>query len=383
MIGRCCLGRPDPSLQTRSIIRLLQFRKAMRVVLLKSKDEILKTIAKKEQRDKAAQILAAAETDHFWNGLQRLVQNLLPVRVALRSLESDSARLDQVTEQFGILANHFNYSAAMTAALEKRWAKMDQKLFLLAYALHPARQLKNINLQLPFAYASNIAEYATELYQRVFGSTEEEDSHIFQQMAEYLGKQGQFAGSVLRYTDPQADPQSFWFLMAQSAPQLSKLAVYLFQIAVNSAAVERLFSAFGNIQTKRRNSIVHARVQKMAQIKATLPPKPRSAGTQYLSAKASTRAFKLSEADAQKQQDQATNQTEQQYVDGPADLLVEAQQLDQVVQEFKEQVDEDEADDADYANAPAASRCSIAALFVDMPEYDLNLLFEDDLEDAE
>ncbi len=30
-----------------------------------------------------------------------------------------------------------------------------------------------------------------------------------------------------------------------------------------------------------------------------------------------------------------------------------------------------------------AARCSIAALFVDMPEYDLTLLFEDDLEDAE
>lgn len=158
---------------------------------------------------------------------QQLVQNLLPVRVALKSLESDSARLDQVTEQFGNLANHFSYSAAMTAALEKHWAKMDQKLFLLAYALHPARQLKHINSQLPFAYTSNIAEYATELYQRLFGSTEEEDSHIFQQMAEYLGKQGQFAGSVPRYTDPQADPQSFWLLMAQSAPQLSKLAILL------------------------------------------------------------------------------------------------------------------------------------------------------------
>ena len=118
--------------------------------------------------------------DHFWHGLQQMVQNLLPVRVALRSVESDSARLDQVTEQFGNLANHFSYSASMTAALEKRWAKMDQKLFLLAYALHPARQLKHINAQLAFAYTSNIAEYATELYQRLFGSTEEEDSLIFQ-----------------------------------------------------------------------------------------------------------------------------------------------------------------------------------------------------------
>ena len=159
---------------------------------------------------------------------------------------------------------------------------------------------------------------------------------------------------------PRADPQSFWFLMAQSTPQLSKLAIYLFRIAVNSAAVERIFSAFGNMQTKRRNRFVRAKVHKMAQIKATLPPKPRSASkvadNQYLSANASARTSKLGDADAQKQQDQATMQTEQQYVDGPADLLVEAQQLDEVVQDFKEQVDEDEAVGGDYANAPAAAR---------------------------
>lgn len=378
-----CLTRWDS--QIAAIIRLLQFKKAMRGVLLRRKDEILATIAKKAQRDKASELLSVAETDLFWHGLQQMVQNMLPIRVALRSVESDSARLDQVLEQYGSLANHFSYSESMTAALEKRWSKMDQGLFLLAYTLHPARQMQHINQKLAFAFTNNIAQYATELYQRFFGGTEEEGNSVFTQVAEYLAKRGQFASSLPRFKDPKADPQTFWFLMEQSAPELSKLAIHLFQIAVNSAAVERLFSAFGNIQTKRRNRFVHERVQKIAQIKATLPAKPRSdskaAGNQYLSAKPSTRASKLSAADAQKQLEQAASQTEQQYVDGPADLLVAAEQVDEVLQDFQQQVQEDEEDDDDYANTSSSKRCSIAELFIGMPEYDLNLLFEDDLED--
>jgi len=160
--------------------------KAMRVVLLRRKDEILATIAKKAQRDKASELLSVAETDLFWHGLQQMVQNMLPIRVALRSVESDSARLDQVLEQYGSLANHFSYSESMTAALEKRWSKMDQGLFLLAYTLHPARQMQHINQKLAFAFTNNIAQYATELYQRFFGGTEEEGNSVFTQVAEYL-----------------------------------------------------------------------------------------------------------------------------------------------------------------------------------------------------
>ena len=105
------------------------FKKAMRVVLLKTKDEIIGTFTKKDQRNKASELLSVAETDGFWNGLQLMVQNLLPIKVALRSVESNSARLDQVQEQYGSLANHFSYSECMTTPLEKRWSKMDQRLF--------------------------------------------------------------------------------------------------------------------------------------------------------------------------------------------------------------------------------------------------------------
>ena len=68
-------------------------------------------------------------------------------------------------------------------------------------------------------------------------------------------------------------------------------------------------------------------------------------------------------------------------MDGAADLLVAAEQVDEVLQDFQQQADEDEADDDDYVDDSCDERCSIAALFVNMPKSDLDLLFEDDLED--
>ena len=96
---------------------------------------------------------------------------MLCIRIAIRVLESDSARLDQVLEQFAKLAAHYLGVEYMEASLEKRWAKMDQKLFLVAYVLHPHRRLKYINPELPFSYTFTIAEYASTLYDRFFTAT--------------------------------------------------------------------------------------------------------------------------------------------------------------------------------------------------------------------
>jgi len=164
--------------------------------------------------------------------------------------------------------------------------------------------------------------------------------------------------------------------MAQSAPQLSKLALHLFQIAVNSAAVERLFSAFGNIQTKRRNKFVIARLEKLAQIKATLPPKPRPvskqpAGNQYLSTRSVVRDKETISAELA----EVTRQNDSEYADGADDLMVAGEQVTEVMAEYNMQLSEDAKDDADFQ--PNPNRVPLAVLFVNMPEFDVNLLFDE------
>ena len=259
---------------------------------------------------------------------------------------------------------------------------MDHKLSLLAYVLHPARHLQHINKDLETAHSSNIATYAEELYERLLGGSAEDHSAVFKQTALYLGRQGAFKNIIPKYVDTKEDPSIFWSLMAQTTPHLAQLATHLSQVAVNSAAVERLFSSFLHIQTTRRHRLVHERVQKIAAIKAMLPAKPRSASKpaadQYLGAKPVTRAAKLTGQGAARQLADATADTKQQFVDGAEDMLVDAQQVDEAPASYWQQVNDDEADDAEYS--AGTDSCVLAELFVDMPAFDLNLLFEDEID---
>ena len=283
------------------------------------------------------------------------------------------------------MANHFSYSPLMMDSLEKRWAKMEQKLFLLAYVLHPARMLQHINPKLEFAYSCNIATYAGELYERLFSdSTAADSSEVFKQVACYLGMKGAVANSIPKYTNSKEDPGTFWSLMKQSTPQLARLATQLSQVAVNSAAVERLFSAFLNIQTKRRNKLVHERVHKIAAIKALLPvkrrPKKKPAGQQYLGRRPNTRGASLSGEAAQIQLTAASEKTQQQFLDGGEDMVEEAEQVQGFVDDYCQQVGEDEADDVEYVVQSSSTRCKLADLFADMPAFDLELLFEHEVD---
>ena len=74
--------------------------------------------------------------------------------------------------------------------------------------------------------------------------------------------------------------------------------------------MERLLSAFGNIQTKQRNNFVLDRLQKLAMIKAMLPAKPAM----------------------------THRQNDSEYVDGANDLMVAGKQVQQVMVEYKTQL---------------------------------------------
>lgn len=53
-------------------------------------------------------------------------------------------------------------------------------------------------------------------------------------------------------------------------PPLIRLALHIFSIHANSASCERLFSLFGNIQTKKRNRMTSKTLQMIAEVKMHL-----------------------------------------------------------------------------------------------------------------
>ncbi|DBA66160.1 TPA: hypothetical protein ACH3X2_002632 [Trebouxia sp. C0005] len=215
-----------------------------------------------------------------------------------------------------------------------------------------------------------------------------EADEVFRQFAKYMAKSGPFAGCIPRFQEVKYSPAALWGLMSQAAPQLAKLGIYLSQVVVNSAAVERLFSAFGNIQTKRRSKLLHERVMKLALVKTLLGRKPRSAskaaGSQYLGSHShSTRSSHLRDEAARLEQQQAISKTDQEYLNGPEDLLISTDQVQEVVQEYEAAAADAEDDDDDEMYQQVSSnvnKCSIFNLFKDLPPFDLNLLFDSDLE---
>ncbi|DBA98217.1 TPA: hypothetical protein ACH3X1_001143 [Trebouxia sp. C0004] len=175
--------------------------------------------------------------------------------------------------------------------------------------------------------------------------------------------QSRISEAALSKADPDKQPATFWKFVIQSLPQLSKLALHLFQIAVNPVAVESLFSAFGNVQTNLKNSFVLARLEKLAQIKAMLPPKLRPvskqpAGNQHLSTRSTVRDEETSNAELA----EVTRQNDSEYADGADDLMVTGEQL---MAEYNLQLSEDAKDDEDFR--PSPNKISLAVLFVDVP----------------
>ncbi len=61
--------------------------------------------------------------------------------------------------------------------------------------------------------------------------------------------------------------------------------------------------------------------------------------------------------------------------DGADDLMVAGEQVTEVMAEYNMQLSEDAKDDADFQ--PNPNRVPLAVLFVNMPEFDVNLLFDE------
>ena len=64
-----------------------------------------------------------------------------------------------------------------------------------------------------------------------------------------------------------SDCFQFWNFARSVLPNLSSLATKLFSFAVQSATCERLFSSFGNLITKQRNSLSSESAHYLTQVK--------------------------------------------------------------------------------------------------------------------
>ena len=125
------------------------------------------------------------------------------VQVVKRTVEARDARLDTVLRAFGQLYNHAALHADPAAAsglqvsLDKRWEKMDQVAFVLAYVLNPSCRFLHLAEGL---HASHLAQAAQAVYRRLFPEDQEGALAIHGQFAEYSAGMDSFTGRVFPFS---------------------------------------------------------------------------------------------------------------------------------------------------------------------------------------
>lgn len=97
------------------------------------------------------------------------------LQIATKALESDAATLDLVLTMLGHLYKHVSQIAdsrvreIMMSSLEDRWQSYDQRIYILAYILNPARHLQHLNSTCEFVSLTNVACLMEDVYEELFG----------------------------------------------------------------------------------------------------------------------------------------------------------------------------------------------------------------------
>lgn len=305
--------------------RLLEIEGSLRSLAYHRQADLVDVAgAQADEKKKAKAVLKIASDGEFWEGIKSVISVLRPLAVAANVAQDNSTRLDQVFLLFGRLFQEYTvlrdeseidndpvHQAATKAlaSLKKRWAAADPEIFIAAAILNPFFGRHRLGLS---ELASSLAgkglfSVVSRLYARVFceGKSSDVPGGLFDAFDEYQAAKGRFSDKTLeikerlrqsKVKNQLPDPLMVWAL-CKTCP-LCKLAEHIFSVAPNTAANERVFSAWALIHTKQRNRYGFERVMNIASLrehwlrehKATRParsaePRPGVPSHPFLSAR--------------------------------------------------------------------------------------------------
>ncbi|EJD50445.1 hypothetical protein AURDEDRAFT_25545, partial [Auricularia subglabra TFB-10046 SS5] len=224
-------------------------------------------------------------------------RHLEPLAIAANATQSDCARLDIITLMLAGLRHYFASTsglnaravAAVLTSLERRWAKVDQDIFILAVIFNPYLRTSCFADASPFTVPMNLVQMAEAAFTRFYGVAPCNDFQT--QLIDYLTHRGTWTADAMKLkaqkqrakaSGVEVNLITLWRLWTpisssgtagdNSLPssdtgQLALLATRILSMVPNSAAVERIFSVFGIVHSKHRNRLSKAKVRKIVQVR--------------------------------------------------------------------------------------------------------------------
>ncbi|KZT64718.1 hypothetical protein DAEQUDRAFT_769439 [Daedalea quercina L-15889] len=174
-----------------SVQQLIKVEHAFRQLLLDMEDNLVKCAGDKEEaQEKAMQIIAKLQLP-FFHKLRHLSQHLAPLATATNLFQSDHMHLDIVLITIARLFHIFSepdldLSAcrAVLVSLEKRWAKQDQGIFILAVILNPYIRISAFERNSPFCQANEIQNLTAQVFWHFYRC--EPDNEFMTSVIRYL-----------------------------------------------------------------------------------------------------------------------------------------------------------------------------------------------------
>nr|CAG8612558.1 9116_t:CDS:2 [Entrophospora candida] len=214
------------------------------------------------------EICRIVDDEDWWRDIKKLEKLLLPFCGALNKLQTDNARLHDVLHCFAYFYKMWkeypdqNLGAGMIIRLEKRWQIWEQPLLLLSFILHPEYRdkifLQN-NTSISIAKLSEWMIYYFCVWFKKAPDT------LLGELQNYRRQNFPFHNiSLKQFNDGVL---GFWDFVSAYTPDLSMFSIKVFAICVNTASVERLFSAMDFFHTKKRNRLDSEKVFAMSQMK--------------------------------------------------------------------------------------------------------------------
>ncbi|KAF8194386.1 ribonuclease H-like domain-containing protein [Mycena galopus ATCC 62051] len=226
----------------------------------------------------------SVEENGWWDRLDAIIVDFEHICFLTNIAQSDHVRPDQFCLALAGLYLHFaqhsdsGLGARMCKRLEKRWAELDQPVFLIAEVLNPFEKLSRFgdkaNIDV-FILALEVVNLFLRINSRPLKtprSPEKQTEHE-QQLQErshtvsttfmqYVGGTGPFANWNVPNSQAKAsyiqlngdDPIPYWEFLAMNAQvsELAKFAITLLRLVANQAGLERTFSDFLNKKNKKR-----------------------------------------------------------------------------------------------------------------------------------
>ncbi|KAJ6475182.1 ribonuclease H-like domain-containing protein [Mycena vulgaris] len=207
-----------------------------------------------------------------------IASDLKPLAIASNLLQAPTCRLDTVLLCLCNLHRIFSrnddtiFKSTVIKSLERRWAKTDQELMILAVFLNPyIRRRASNRSKLP---SMSLYHMILRTYQRLYGQDARTDIKLMKTFQSYLDSLDYFS-DIAMWLDGF---KTMYEISLIGCGGFVKLAIRILSIVPNSAGSERIFSTYGLTHTQHRNRLNRPKVYKSTLVRMVRKESHRAAG---------------------------------------------------------------------------------------------------------